>query len=428
MVTAQPVSFPRVHRNVRVDVAIIGGGIMGLTAAYLLKREGLSVAVLEKDQCGCGATGQSTAHVTAVPEARLRPLVDQFGADSTQMIWEAGFSALARIRSIVRDERINCRFGWVPAYLYASPLHNVAAARAEMAEDVDIANALGIDARIVDVVPGINRPGVAFDSQARLHPLSYLQVLASRIPGDGSHLFEGSEVTAVTDGPLTVHVGEYMVRTDYVIVATHWPIGLAMGGGRGIADAIGLSMATTYAVRGMAPHGELPSGLFWDNRAHGYEYLRVDRRGECDEILLGGYDRRMATSEDVSGVYAALEQRAAELAPRVRVSHRWSGPIIETADRLPLIGEVAPSRFVGTGFGGNGMAYGTLAAMMAVDAVHGRRNPWAPMFGLSRATGDQSDDVSTAPTGARNPRRTDSPWFEGRRPGPSGSVRRESVH
>lgn len=427
-VNTHTTTFPTLRRDVRVDVAVIGGGIMGLTAAYLLKREGLTVAVLERDHCGAGATGSTTAHLTAVPETRLRALVDQVGADGTQVIWDAGFAALARIRSIVRDERINCRFSWLPAYLYASRRRDIVEARLELAEDVEIAHALGIDALMVDAVPGISRPGLAFENQARLHPLSYLHVLASRIPGEGSHIFENSEVMAVEDRPVALRVGDFRVRADYVVVATHWPAAGTLRDAPDLIETFGLSQSTTYAVRGTAPHVDLAPGLFWESGIAGYEYLRVDRCGEFDEVLLGGHDRQLSTAEDVAAIHAALEQRAAELAPDIRISHRWSGPIIETDDRIPVIGEVAPGRFIGTGFGGNGMTYGTLAAMMATDAIQGRKSPWADVFGLSRAKGTQWGTTATAPMAAHSLLTAGNPWSVARRRYRSGSGRREWVH
>ena len=79
-----------------------------------------------------------------------------------------------------------------------------------------------------------------------------------------------------------------------------------------------------------------------------------------------------------------VETRLREYAPTVKIMHRWSGQVLETRDGLPYIGEVTPGRFVATGFAGNGMTFGTLAAMMATDAVSGRTNPWQSLFDARR--------------------------------------------
>src|SRR4029453_2365045 len=78
--------------------------------------------------------------------------------------------------------------------------------------------------------------------------------------------------------------------------------------------------------------------------------------------------------------YGRLEERMRALRPDIEITHRWSGQVIETPDGLPFIGESAERQFVATGFSGNGMTFGTLAGMMAVDAAAGRANPWKDLF------------------------------------------------
>ncbi|PYI81033.1 MAG: hypothetical protein DME26_20570 [Verrucomicrobia bacterium] len=71
-----------------------------------------------------------------------------------------------------------------------------------------------------------------------------------------------------------------------------------------------------------------------------------------------------------------MEKTLRRFFPSAKVDHRWSGQVVETNDRVPLIGETSSQQFAATGFGGNGMTFGTLGAMMAVDAFSKRKNPW----------------------------------------------------
>jgi glycine/D-amino acid oxidase-like deaminating enzyme len=113
-------AFGRLVRDARVDVAIVGGGIAGLTTAYLLARSGRSVAVLERGRCAAIDTGHTSAHLTMVTDLRLGNLVRSFGRNHAQAVWDAGLAAIAQIETIVRDEGIECDFAWVPAYLHAA--------------------------------------------------------------------------------------------------------------------------------------------------------------------------------------------------------------------------------------------------------------------------------------------------------------------
>ena len=369
----------RVAEDLAVDVVVVGGGMTGVTAAYLLKQAGRRVALVERHRCGFGETGRSTAHVTAVTDVPLGTLVDRVGPDHATAVWDAGFAAIARIRANVRDERINCEFGWVPGYLHASPGVNLDHARAEMSQQAATADALGIDVAYLDHVPGVGCPGVVFGNQARFHPLKYLDVLADRIHGNGSYVFEDSEVTAVEEAPLAVRVGHHRLRAEYVVLATHVP------SVRNTWVPTGLLTRTSYVVRGVATTpSALGEGLYWEHVDGAYEHLRIDRHTQHDEVMLGGLDHDASVGGDEEERFRTLEARLQARVPGVTVTHRWRGHVTESRDGLPCIGEIAPRLFAATAFAGNGMTFGTLGGMMAADAALGRRNPWADLFDIRR--------------------------------------------
>ena len=112
--------FPSLKADCRVDVVVIGGGITGLTTAYLLAAEGRTVALLERDRCVQAETGHTSAHLTTVLDTPLTSLVDHFGREHARAAWEAGLAAITRIETIIGDERIDCGFERIPGYFHAS--------------------------------------------------------------------------------------------------------------------------------------------------------------------------------------------------------------------------------------------------------------------------------------------------------------------
>ncbi|HET7220720.1 MAG TPA: FAD-dependent oxidoreductase, partial [Vicinamibacterales bacterium] len=383
--SAERPRFPALNRDLDVDVAVIGAGITGLTTAYLLKQAGRKVAVIDRDRIGGVDTMRTTAHVTCVTDVDLPALVKAFGRDHAQAAWDAGLAARDEIDAIVRDEEIACDWTRVRGYKHApkglDPTRDLPA----LQEEAALARELGFSATFVERVPGIDMPGIAFDEQAKIHPGKYLARLAALVDGDGSFVFEGTSSEDVTDEPLTVTCGRFTITPRYLVIATHTPL----VGKTNLASAILLQtklyLYTSYVVAGRIPSGELAEGLYWDT-ADPYHYVRVDRGdgNGYDLLIFGGEDHKTGQVEDTAECFRRLEFTAREWFPRLQVTHRWSGQVIETNDGLPFIGETAANQFAATGFAGNGMTFGTLAAMVARDAVLGIANPWRDLFDIDR--------------------------------------------
>jgi Rieske Fe-S protein len=168
-----------------------------------------------------------------------------------------------------------------------------------------------------------------------------------------------------------------------VIVATHTPLAGKAGTLKASTLQTKLASYSSYTVGGTLPTGTIPAGLYWDT-SQPYYYLRVEPGPWHDFAILGGNDHKTGQVDDTRACYAALEATARKLLPGFELTDRWSGQVIETNDGLPFIGEISERQFVATGFAGNGMTFGTLAGMMARDAVVGRDNPWRELLSVER--------------------------------------------
>ena len=181
--------FPALANDLEVDVVIIGGGLTGITTAYLLKEEGVKVALIERQRCAAADTGHTTAHLTYVTDYRLHRLVKTFGCDGAKAFWEGGIAAIDQISDIVHELKIDCEFTWVPGHLHTKLFEPVKDEIESLKEDFELARQLDFDVQWLDKVPYANRPGIRFTNQAKFHPRKYLAALLTAIPGDGSYVF-----------------------------------------------------------------------------------------------------------------------------------------------------------------------------------------------------------------------------------------------
>ena len=377
-------SFGALDRNVSVDVAIVGGGLVGISTAYLMKMAGLSVALLERDVLAAIDTGHTTAHLTMVTDEFITDLVKNFGRDTATAVWDAGRVAIDAIERNIAAEGIQCDFHRVPGFLHV-PLNGDGATPDELKAQATAAAELGFPATYVPKVRPFNVAGVQYPDQALFHPRKYLAGLLQAIPGEGSFVFEHTAADEVTDEPLTVKAAGYTVSCSYVVLATHTP---RMGKSNMLSATLlqsKLAPYTTYALGGRLPSGRVPSGLYWDT-TDPYHYLRVEPRDGHDYAIFGGADHKTGQETDTNRCWSTLETTLRQSLPEWELTDRWSGQVVETNDGLPYIGENAPGQFVATGFAGNGMTFGTMAAMMARDAVLGRTNPWRDIFDPRRTS------------------------------------------
>ncbi|NMA88136.1 MAG: FAD-binding oxidoreductase, partial [Methanoculleus bourgensis] len=170
--TSPETGFPPLDGHGRVDVTVIGGGIAGITTAFLLKRAGLTVALLDAGRIVKGATGYTTAKITSLHRLIYRDLIDRFGSTKARQYADANQAGIEMIASLVREYNIPCSFERKPAYTYAESEES----RDSVAAEADAARSLHLPAAFVDDVPlpGRTYGAVILENQAQFHPRNYL--------------------------------------------------------------------------------------------------------------------------------------------------------------------------------------------------------------------------------------------------------------
>lgn len=370
-------SYSALRRDTTVDVAVLGGGIAGLTAAALLKREGLKVAVIEAGRVGAGVTAYTTAKVTSLHGLQYDSVESSFGEDGARAYAEANEAGLARIAEFVEELGIDCDFRRKPAFTYAEDEQG----REQVEREVAAAKKAGLAAEFTREtdLPWEVTGAIRVADQAEFHPRKYLLPLAETIPGGGSHVYERTRATAVSDGsPARVETTGGTVTADHVVVATHFPF-LDRGG-----FFARMHPERSYAL-GVYVNGDAPQGMYLSTESPSHTVRSTPAPG--GELVIVGGESHKVGQADTTERYRRLEHWAHARFDVREIAYRWSTQDNMPVDGVPFIGKLAPgskSLWVATGFKKWGLTNGTAAAMILADLIAGRENPWASLFDATR--------------------------------------------
>ena len=371
-------SFPRLAQDVRADVAVLGGGIVGITAALMLQEQGADVVLVEANQLGRGVTGHTTAKVSSQHGLIYSQIRSKHGAEGARTYGLANQTALEWIARRVRDQSIECDFRRRPSFAYTSP----GTGRSQLEAEAEAAREAGLPATLVDTtpLPYAVEGAVRFDDQAEFHVRKYLLALAEVLSAGGCRIYESSHAVEVDeDADVVVKTPGGRVTADHVVMATHYPF----------SDR-SLAFARVHPQRSYALvcriEGDPPPGMFISGDSPTRSVRGVPLDGE-ELLLVGGEGHKPGTGGDSRERYQALERFAREHWDVVSVEYRWSSQDNSTIDGLPYIGALTPrSRRVSmaTGFAKWGMTGGTAAAMILAEFARGRDHEWAPLFNPNR--------------------------------------------
>lgn len=368
------------------DVAVVGAGFTGLSAALALAKKGARVVVLEADRVAGAASGRNGGMCNNGFAQDFATLAGQFGTERAAMLYRAFDAGVDKVESIVTEERIDCHFGRVGKLkLAAKPEHydKIARSQALLARHVDPETRMVPPAEMRAEI-GSDRyfGGMLYEKSASMHMGMYGQGLAEAAARHGAIIHEHNPVIGMRRMGGQVHeltTPHGSVRANQVLLATGTSAVGPLGWFRRRIVPVGAYLIATEPLSStqldrLTPHRR--------NTVDTRNFVNYFRTLPDNRLLFGGRARFSGRSDPASDAKSGVLLRAAmvdvfpELAD-TRIDYCWGGLVDMTRDRLPRAGE-RDGLFYSMGYSGHGTHMATYMGAIMAEVLDGRAdlNPW----------------------------------------------------
>ncbi|MBQ9071199.1 MAG: FAD-dependent oxidoreductase [Clostridia bacterium] len=349
----------------RYDVLIIGGGIAGILTAYMLKKKGVSYALIEADRICGRTTANTTAKITAQHALIYEKIINGFGTQVAKKYYEINSRAIFEYRRLA--ENIECDFKDESAFVYSCTSRDKLEREARAYEKAGIPFKFHESLNLPISVAG----ALEMENQAQFHPLKFISSLAKDL-----NIFENTRALKISGGTVITNRGNFFA--ERIIVATHFPF----------INSHGLYFMKMYQERSyvMALEGaEDVFGMYIDEKKGGFSF-----RNHEGLLLLGCGGHRTGEKNESLKTLADFKEKYYK---NSTVKEEWATQDCITLDGIPYVGRysaLSPNLFVATGFNKWGMTSSMSAALILADLVTDRENEYASIFSPSRSIFNKS--------------------------------------
>ncbi|WP_374488573.1 FAD-dependent oxidoreductase [Virgibacillus sp. AGTR] len=379
-------SFPTLESSVHTDVGIVGGGITGITAAYILAKQNINVTLIDADVIVNGTTGHTTAKITAQHGLIYDELIKHFGFDKAKLYYKAMMEAKQFIEDTIKQLDIDCDYKKEDAYIYTNSdqwkldLEKEKQAYDQLNIEHEWSKEMPLDIPIKSVLQMKN--------QAQFHPLKYLNKMVHACKELGVQFYEHTTAIDVEYNkyPSIVTKRGHRIKCKQVICASHFPF----------YDRNSFYFARMYTGRAyilaIQSNKPFPGGMYINAESPTRSVRSTKWNGE-DLWLISGENHKTGQGKSTRSHFKALQTFANEYFHVDQIKYRWSAQDITTLDKVPYIGPIKKSEdavFVATGFRKWGMTNGTVAAKIISDYILKQSSPYHELFTPLRFKADPS--------------------------------------
>jgi glycine/D-amino acid oxidase-like deaminating enzyme/nitrite reductase/ring-hydroxylating ferredoxin subunit len=360
------------------DVAIVGGGITGITTALLLQKAGKKCIVFESHNLCFGTTGGTTAHLNTILDTPYATIIKNFGKEKAKLVAKATREAVDLVKKHVEEYDIDCGFEEQAAFLFSQTDKQTE----ELDDIYEACNEVGIDVEYVMSLPVKieSQKIMQINGQAKFHPTRYVYALADAFEDLGGVIVQHCRVNDVKNNEIIdieTNCGDY--KATNLIYATHTPPGINL---LHLRSAPWRSYAMAFTVK----NKKYPDGLVYDMHDP-YHYIRSQQVGNKKYLIVGGEDHKTGEIANTESCLLHLQSYVQRYFDVDEVLFKWSSQYFEPSDGIAYIGHLPGHEgkiFTASGYGGNGMTYSHIAALTLKSMILNEVNSYIDVFDPNR--------------------------------------------
>lgn len=370
-------SVNKADHSVLYDIVIVGGGITGITSALLMQNVGLKCLVLEANSLCFGTTGGTTAHINTLLDVSYSTIEKKFSKEKAKLVADSVKEAVTLIKEHVGKYDIDCEYEETTATLFAKTdkqkqeLEKISKATADAGIGNEFVNKISIPIKFLKAI--------SVGGQAKFIPVRYVYALAEEFEKAGGVILQQCRVTKADENEnVEIETSKGKYKSRFLVYATHIPPGVNLLHFRCVPQR-------SYAMAVKLKYEDYPDDLLYD-MYNPYHYYRTQEIDGEKYFIVGGEDHKTAHEENQEYCLLRLESHVRKYFDIDEIAYKWSSQYYESPDGLPYIGQMPGHEkiYVATGFGGNGMPYSTVSAILLTRIFTGQDSPYKDLYDPNR--------------------------------------------
>jgi len=366
--------YPKLEKDINVNVLIIGGGITGISTAYHLKKSNLSVCVIDRNVIASGVSSKTTGKLTYLQDLIYSKINNYYSFEVAKKYYESQKYAIKLVENIVKSNNIKCDYVKQKSYLFANNKWD----KEKVKKEKILLEKMNVKVGDVKKLPVnlFNYYGISVTDTAYFHPVKYINELAKISNDSGITIYENTNIINCVekDNNYICYTEKNKIIANKVVIACHYPFFLLP-----YFFPLKGHLEQSYIAAIKTNENKTVSGI---NASKSTKSFRYHSDEDNNYLLYLNGSHNMAEKFNLKDNFGELfkELEKNDLIP----DFVWSNVDIITNDYLPYIGEIKENFYIATGYNTWGMTNGSLAGLIISDLIQHKENKYVSLFNPKR--------------------------------------------